>query len=339
MSFDPDAIVVRPFQAGDEAAVLRLHNRVLGDAQRGMSGISAELWRWKFLANPTGLVRLMLAEVPRHGVVGIYPTVPMRMSFGGRRELMLQAVDQAIAPEWLTRGGPHGLFVRLGQDLLQRWIGRGDDRATLVFGLPVVSWRSGAQHLGWQLVRDWDVCFRPVVDGERPRQVPADLAVHAVPRFDDTIDELFARLERGTQLTTVRDHTWLNWRYADHPTRRYHLFACRERATGVLRGIAVYGTSDLTRTHSGFVLDALHDEADHDTRVALVAALEAQARADRAAMLYAVWSAHDPHFLAWQELGYRVRGTPWFLAATSTVYDPVVLRQNWRFTLGDCDLV
>jgi hypothetical protein len=339
MPLDPDSLVVRPFAPGDEDGVLRLHNRLLGDATRGLAAITAEHWRWKYLANPCGPVHLMLAEHPRQGIVGTYPAVPMRISCGGQRALSLQAVDQAVAPEWLARGGPNGLFVRLGEEFLRRWLGRNAGQAEFVFGLPIVSWRSGATHLGWQIVRDFDACWREVPPGSGARATAADLEVRTVPRFDDTVDELFAPREQGPDLATVRDHTWLNWRYAATPTRSFVLFECRERRTGRLRGIAIYGRGDLVRPNTSFVLDVLHDDFDQDARTALVAALEGRTRADGTGLLVAVWNPHSPDFLAWQELGYRVRATPWFLVALSPMHDPVFLRQHWRFSLGDCDLL
>jgi hypothetical protein len=117
------------------------------------------------------------------------------------------------------------------------------------------------------------------------------------------------------------------------------LFECRERRTGRLRGIAIYGRGDLVRPNTSFVLDVLHDDFDQDARTALVAALEGRTRADGTGLLVAVWNPHSPDFLAWQELGYRVRATPWFLVALSPMHDPVFLRQHWRFSLGDCDLL
>lgn len=348
----PDPLTIRVADASDEAALLHCHN--LAFAGRAGPRTAAH-WRWKFLANPTGRLWQMLAEHPRAGVVGVYAGLPLAVTCAGRRRVAVQAVDQGVRAEWLRHGGEPGLFARLGQAFLAEWLadaepgrdepgGRGepaaaDERALFVYGLPGAGWRTGARHLGWQIARDWDATFRELPDGAPPRPVPGDLVVRAVPRFDADVDALYGALERGFGVATVRDARYLNWRYADHPDRRHVLLECRERAHGRLRGVCVYGVGDVMRPHTSYLLDWLHPADDGDTMTALVGAAEELARRDGTGMLCSVWNHLDPRFLALQERGYRVRGTPWFLAIVTNAYDTTFFREHWYFTLGDSDLV
>jgi hypothetical protein len=73
--------------------------------------------------------------------------------------------------------------------------------------------------------------------------------------------------------------------------------------------------------------------------VALLAACEDAARDEATGIVCAVANPMDPRFLAMQEQGYRVRGTPWFVALVSAIYDTTFFRDHWYFTLGDSDLV
>jgi len=336
---DLDPVTIRPFAPGDEQAVLACHNAVFADAARGAAPRSLAHWRWKFVANPTARVQQMLAVHPQQGVVGVYGSLPVAITCGGRRAFATQAVDHCVRPAWLRHGGEHGLFSRLGQAFLDRWLGTGPEQSLLVYGLPGSGWRSGARNLGWQIARDWDLTFRDLTPDDRPRAMPAALEVHAVARFGVDTDELFARLEPDFGVATVRDQRYLNWRYADHPERRYVLFECRERPSGRLRGVCVYGVGDLLRPHTSYVVDWLQATNDHDTMTALLAAAEGRAQQDGTGLLCSVWNHMDPRFLAIQEHGYRVRGTSWFLAIASALYDLVFFRDRWYFTLGDSDLV
>ncbi|MBL8738742.1 MAG: GNAT family N-acetyltransferase [Planctomycetes bacterium] len=338
-SDDADPVVIRSIEPGDEAAVLACHNRVFASGPHGRAARSPLHWRWKFLENPTRRMQQMLAVHRDEGVVGVYAAVPVAITLGGRRTFAAQAVDHCVRTEWLRHGGEPGLFARLGQAFLERWLGTGEDQAPLVYGLPGAGWRSGARHLGWQIARDWDVTFRELPPGTAARAVPSALVVGTVGRFGTDVDRLFDRLEPGLGVATVRDHRYLNWRYADHCEHRYVLYECRERASGTLRAVAVYGVGNLLRPHTSYVVDWLVGPDDGDAMAALLAAAEARAMEDGTGMVCSVWNHMDPRFLRMQEHGYRVRGTPWFLAIASAVHDTPYFRDRWFFTLGDSDLV
>jgi hypothetical protein len=342
---DAGIAAIRPWQPGDDEAVLQCHNTIFAAGGR-MPPRSLAHWRWKFRDNPTGTMMQMLAvdaqldgqRDPRDGVVGIYGAVPALITCNARRRLGAQAVDVCVRPEWL-RQGDGGLFPRLGRAFLDRWLGTGSDQAVVLWGLPVTAWRSGSVHLGYQNVRDWDVTFLHVAPDARPRPAPGDLAVQRVDRFGTDANALFARIEPSLGLATVRDSRYLNWRYADHPDRRYVLFECRERATASLRGLCVYATGDVVRPNTSYLVDWLQPADDVAAMTAMLAAAEQQTQQDGTGLLCSVWNHMDARFLQMQDHGYRVRGTPWFLVAMSPLYDIVFFREQWYFTLGDSDLV
>ncbi len=336
---DLSPLSLRPCRAEDAAAILRCHTAVFADAPLGIPARTLAHWNWKFLTNPTGRLMQMLAVHATEGVVGLYGSIPAHVTVGGRRCIAAQGVDTCVQAKWLKHGGEHGLFPRLGRAFHERWLGSSSEHLLFIYGLPVASWRSGSMHLGWQIVRDFDVTFRELPPGGAARATPSELLVQPVLRFGPETAELFARIEPSLGVATVRDHDYLNWRYADHPERSYVLFECRERASNRLRGVCVYGTGDLVRPHTSYVVDWLQAADDQATMTAMLAALEQRARLDNTGLLCSVWNHQDPRFLAMQEHGYRVRGTPWFLVATSTVYDTLFFRERWYFTLGDSDLV
>jgi ribosomal protein S18 acetylase RimI-like enzyme len=337
---DPNdtALTIRPAQPGDEDAALRCYNEVF--AVKPNEGTrSLAHWRWKFAANPPGRLAQMLAVHATAGVVGIYAAVPLFASCGGRRCLALQSVDHCVRPEWLRHGGNGGLFARLGQAFLDRWLGTSDDQAAFIYGLPVSSWRSGQRHLQWQIARDWDITFRELAPGAAARSLPHGLEVREVARFDADVDALWSRLAPTFGVATVRDRRWFDWRYAQHPDRRYELLACRGTGHNELRGVCVYGTGDAMRPRTSYVLDWLSPADDTDAMAAMLGACEQRTRRDGTGLLCSVWNHMDPRFLAMQDHGYRVCGTPWFLAVRSPTYDTTFFREKWYFTLGDADFV
>lgn len=339
MAPDLEPVEIRSWVPADEDELLACHNAVFADPARGVPVRTRAHWRWQYLDNPAGRMQSMLAVHPRAGVLGVYGAMPVRISVNGRRSIAAHAVDHCVRPDWLKHGGEHGLFTQLGRAYLERWLGTAAEQAMFVYGLPVTGWRSGSTHLGWQIVRDWDLTFHEFALDAAERPAPRDLVVRAVARCDADADELFTRLEPSLGLATVRDQRYLDWRYADHPDRGYTLFECRERATGRLRGLCVYGLSNVVRRQTSCLLDWLAPADDVDTTVAMLAAVERQARADGTGLVASVWNHMDPRFLLLQQHGYRVRGTQWFLAVASPIYDAVFFREQWYFTLGDSDLV
>lgn len=329
---------LRPWRPGDEHALLRCHNDVFAPPGSGHPPRELEHWHWKFRDNPAGDVSVLLANHVSGDVVGIFAVYPVRVSIRGRRMLAGHGVDHCLKPEWVRHGGGDGLFPRMARQFFADWLGRNKDQYTFLYGLPVQGFNSGSKNLGWKIVRDWDITFRELPAGEAPRQPSATMNVTVVDRFGDDVDRLFAEIEPSLGVATVRDQTYLNWRYADHPDNDYTLFECRERATGKLRGICVYGIGNVSRDHTGCILDWLHHSGDDDTMQSLLAAAEARAREDKTGILCAVWNAMDARFVDIQRHGYMVRGTPWFLVLESALYDVAYFREGWYFTLGDSDL-
>lgn len=63
------------------------------------------------------------------------------------------------------------------------------------------------------------------------------------PKLDARFDDLWRRGRVRDRVAGVRDAAYLRWRYAEHPTRRYELFAT-ERKDGKLHGYVVYRVQD-----------------------------------------------------------------------------------------------
>ncbi len=169
--------------------------------------------------------------------------------------------------------------------------------------------------------------------------MPGDLTVQQVDRYGPDVDALWASLRGELELATVRDSVYLNWRYSDRPDARYRLFECRERATGKLRGICVYGVSDWMRPNTGYIVDWLAPVADADATVAMLARCERQVVEDGVHVLATHFSHVDARFLGFQRLGFQVIGNSYFIVVVTKRFDTLLIRDKWYVTLGDSDLV
>ena len=327
-------ITIRPFRAGDEAGLLAGHNQIF-------PARSLAHWQWKFRDNPTGQIHTMVAEHATAGLVGAYVTLPAHYWIEGKRRIVGQCVDLWVLPEHRRAGPRPGLFVNLANAHYELWGGKGEHQNSFHHGWPIATWRIGQKYLRYEMVRDWDFLFREVPPGGLPPRASAgELEVRKVARFDAATDALWADFAKTTQLATIRDSRYLNWRYADAHDAHYELYECRERATGRLRGLCVVARTDFVLPNTCFIVDWLAPADDHDATVALVATAERRASELGAAALATLFQHRDPRFLQFQRLGFLVYGTIYFqVVIPFDVHETHFYKEQWYHTLGDSDLV
>lgn len=331
---------IRAFRAGDEQRLLDLHNAVFPDAEKGVAARGPDHWAWKFRDNPVGTPHIVVADAGDAGIVGTFSALPAYVWIEGERKITAQGVDLVVLPEWRRRPARPGMFVHLSRYYLDHFCGRDDGKTLFTYGWPIPNWRIGQKYLEYQMVCNWDVTFRELAaPGYQPPDAPGDLEVRETERFGPDLDPIFEGLKHEMPILLDRSARTLNWRFADCPDRDYTLYECREKNTGTLRGACVFRSADFVIPHAGLIMEWVCPRDDMDATVAMIAALEARARGDGCPALASVWSAQDPRFLHLQRMGYLVRGTSYFLVVQTFKHDVPYLRENWFYTMGDCDMV
>jgi len=330
-----DEFEIRSFRPGDEPRLLELHNQVFPGER------SREHWNWKFRDNPVGIPHIVVADAGEAGIVGTFSALPAFLWIDGEKRIAAQGVDLTVLPEWRRRPKRPGMFVHLSRYYLDHHLGREPEQALLTYGWPVPNWRIGQRYLDYQMVCNWDMCFREVgVPGFAPLDPPGDLEVREVDRFVAAdLDPLFERLKQEMPVLLDPSAATLNWRFVDCPDRDYRLYECREARTGALRGVCVYRVADFMVDHTAFLMEWVVPRDDDAATRALVSALERQAQRDVCPALACTWNAMDPRLVAFQRLGWLVRGTSYFLVVQTFQHDVVFLRENWFYTMGDCDML
>lgn len=252
---------VRAYQAGDCRAVLGLFETVFAQAR------SEAHWNWKFRDNPFGPVVVSNAWNARGELIGHYGAIPTPLLLGGKRVVAMQAVDTMLHPE--ARGS--GVFQKLGECCYQTAAQAG---VVAVYGFPNRAAMPGRiKRLGWKTVapmQRWN--FRLCLPASVAALVPvAGLrgvlfalyrgVVHTwlslqrwwlgrkAPRCETTIatsvpadmDQLWLAIaERPTPAPLVsvwKDRAYLQWRYGDHPEKKYSFYLVRE--SGALVALCV----------------------------------------------------------------------------------------------------
>jgi GNAT superfamily N-acetyltransferase len=232
------SVSVRRFSDEDLPQVLDLLEVALGAGPAG--GRTPEFFSWKHLDNPFGRSFLLLAEA-RGRVVGLRAFLRWRLSAGSATFNAVRAVDTATHPA--HRG--QGLFRRLTLAALDELRGEVD----LVFNTPNGKSGPGYLKMGWREVGRVPIAlrlrrplrvltrWRGVSQPGPPPPVTAPPAASLLER-DAQVAALLAHEPAPAGLATVRDPSYLRWRYGAGSPLGYRAVA--EERDGQLAGLAVF---------------------------------------------------------------------------------------------------
>jgi hypothetical protein len=258
--------------------------------------------------------------------VARYGALPVRTRVLGETRTFANLIDGAVWPgepegdAWLAlaqaylaaHGGPEGDLVHYG------W----PDERDLVLG---------KRHLEHELLRV--SCLLAREPGSGPRALPE--GVEELARFGPEADVLYACCATHWHASAIRDAAFLNWRFAEHPARRFRLLGVR--GGDVLRGYAVYHSDPGLLSGQALVMDWLVLPGDEEASERLLAGCLSCARADGAAGLLASFPEWSPWSLYFQERGFLHHPSEYLEVVRSSVprFDMLWLRDNWWTTLAD----
>ncbi|MBL8694282.1 MAG: GNAT family N-acetyltransferase [Planctomycetes bacterium] len=329
-------LVFRDYRPGDEARILECFQRVFDVGTPEARLRTLEHWRWQFERNPTQQFRILLAVDESAGgrVVAQYAGVPMRMFDRGERTIATQAVDSMVDPAYRRGLKRPGLFATLGAQWYAKWIRRDQDR--LAYGIPVPqAWRIGNALLRYEIVRTQPILYReacwPLLTGR-------GVEVRAIDSPGAEFDELFQRLAPDLRYLTVRDASFLRWRFLDHPTFRYTIFGAFEGAR--LRGYVVARVGDWIVPSNTILVDWLVPGGDIDAARELLRAVDGLRARSASPCLSLLLPDSNPWYRDLQLEGFLLAPSDYMtvVVASGAAYSPPVLRREWYHTLADFDI-
>jgi hypothetical protein len=328
-------ITIRPYQPGDEQAILSTFNRIFARADPAFVPRTIEHWHWLYSDNPCG-ARVMLAVEDGGEVLAQYAGLPVRARLGGRDVLFCQAVDSMSARDERPGLARRGLFSACCEAFRAAWSGEGEDRHVFVYGLPAANaWRVGRAQLGYGFLREGLV---HVLDVRGAASAGGDVEVREVERFGAEADELFERVAREHEALVVRDARYLNWRFAAAPSRAY--VSAIAWVGGRAAGLAVWRRGTFEDQDGGLVCEWLVPADEPRAAQALLAWLVRRTQARGATHLFALAAPHSREWLGFQQAGFRVRRARNLWAAHSHVRAHSLrwFARHFHVTFSDTDL-
>lgn len=328
-----DGYEIREYQPGDEEQIVEVFNRVFGADNPNHVPRGLAEWRWCFEQNPAG--RRVVVALHQGRIVGQYAAVPYRTRMVGDERMFLHIVDSMMLHEHRARFKRPGLFVHTARHFFELF--GGADKDPVHYGMPVEKhFKLGAQYLGYEIVRTHGLLARE--PGAGPTALPE--GVERLERYGDDVRALYERCAVDWHISAIRDAALLNWRYADHPTFEYVLLGVRDGA-GALAGTAVVRIADWIWPRMAVLCEWLVPPADEAVGRALREAVEAFGRAEGASALITLIPDWSPWFGRFQEAGWLVHGSNYFMGARS--FHPRIeqmwMKDVWWYQLTDVDLV
>jgi len=323
-------------------------------AERFGDGTIEDFYRWKYFGNPLGEAIVGIATAGE-AVVSVVAATPKRILISGTPVVAYELGDFLTDESYRKRG--------LFSQLIERVCSEVTTRSPLVYVRPNEnSYPILANKLGFREVQridarrfvipshtiarktgvpvgllqltgmDWFVRSRSI-----PR-VSSGVRVVSVTRFENEIDQLWQRASSAFDFALVRDHAYLNWRFAECPTP-YTMWRAEKngQSTGYIvtsaeRGAPVAAIVDLfaeaqdDETVRALVSTAMNHLLESGVQLISTWTLQSHARSAAHRILQrAIPMPRKQHLhLVFKNLGSQ----PLALPETS---------QNWHFTLGDCD--
>ena len=317
-----DELTSRPYQPGDENAIIGLYERAL---QRSLD---ANVWQWRYLDRPFGdpWIQLMWCE---DRLVGHYALVPSPARLRGADVSCAMSLDTLTDADFRQRG----IFARLAESAFDHARASG---VMHVRGFPNANSVKGfVARLGWTLSG-----ALPMLATVAPGAVAGDLAVTDVTVFDAEYDDLARRLAPQYPTISQRGSAYLRWRFSAKSGRMYNVVSVRSRDR--LEGYICF------KIHHddsyGVVGDIVELLCDRDEGVfrSLVAEAEGRLREMGAARVNLWLNLSDP-MTAWaMRCGYMITSDLTNVAFRSLAPDasenPATLWSEWFVQMSDSDV-
>lgn len=312
-----------------------LFNRVFRTPADSRPPRSPAAWDWRYRGDPIASHSSVAVDRESGRIVAHVGGLCMPTWCRGRVRPTALSVDNMVDPEWRRGLKRMGLFARLVNHWVDSWFGC--DRDFLAWGFPTHdNFRIGQRFSKYSLVRPLNVLVAE--DLGAVRESHPGVRVRLSSRLDPELDALWERSRAGMEMGVVRDHAYLQWRYAEHPETHYELLEARDARSGALRGLAVLRDGGLAED-ALMLVDWLVPLEDEAAAAGLRSAVAERAIEADAGVLLTWFPEGVPWFERFQRKGFHVRFTPLIHVARS--WDRSVriseLRRDFYATLGDID--
>ncbi len=347
---------VREGNEEDIEGVLSLRKMVFGKAEEDK--LDPRFWRWQMRENPDGAGWIYVAEEGGE-IIGHLADLPKRFSVQGRITLGTLTHDMMVHPRY-RRKGISTATAKLGIRKVEK--GKGEFmtaysiRLESLNSLLKVGWREGVKlpvlvypirfygiinrylhfKLGSLLIGGMARCFYLVLSGKKEGKKEDGVEIRRVHELDESFDLFWEKAISLYPIMGVRDRTYLNWRYLQHPTRDYIIYRALER--GEMKGYVVLRKVELLNFNSAVIVDLL--ALDSKILHQLITKGVEHSRQERTDLLGFMVPKPHPYYRALRKEGFLPSSKTFqFLVYSHRKEEVLFDPRRWYLTWGDTDVI
>ncbi len=344
---------IRPYQPGDEQAVVRLFDRVFGHP------ITETHWRWKLKHLPSPVENVWLA-VHEGQPIFHYGGIPCRFHLPTGEQIAMISVDGMTAPEFRRRG----VLTHVGRFIYDTWRDAG---IPFTLGLPNEQWGSRTKALGWEALFPFRWLIRPLRPAtllahrlgvpalarlrpldtvwNRPwdRFVKPDptVSIESVRQAGPDFDRLWEACAPEIKVSVVRDSQWVQWRYLSAPSQHYRVLLARRAQQPV--GYLAYRIKDTPQVKLGFIADLFTPPTERKGRATLLDRVLLRMQAEEVDAVFTLAIPKTPLYRTFRGAGFVFSRGAFSVQMVPLAPDlPMEMfrnPENWHLAGGDFDVV
>ncbi len=326
-----DDFRVQPYCSGDEDHILRLFSRIFPRPR------SLKEWSWIYREAPYGS-HIMLCWSPAGELMQHYACLVYKAILNGQETRIGNIRDTFASPEYthFRKAGRRGIAVA-AEALFDRWTGPG--KIPLCYGFPNLRhFRLGNLIMKYRSFSDW-CAFSYVFDqpASFSGRTAATGTITPIQSFDSKFDRLWEERKKKLQFAVCRDSTFLNWRFANHPSRSYVILTYSAYFSDEITGYVVIWLD----TDQAYLLDFCFPESIISSRWFWEEVIDTLKW--KGIVRINTWLAEtSPDLHTLKRLGFCNSMMNYSLVPTFRIFDPQLSTQwcdhNFYFNMSDSDL-
>jgi hypothetical protein len=217
----------------DKDKILTLLKIVFGENEYS----TKEYFDWIYEKNPQGNPIIIIAKNEEdNSIVGIETIVPINLLVNGKTVKSAFSCNSAVHPDFRNKG----IFGKLIDEIIK--LGK-EEKFYCIYGVPNKNSHHAFVNRGFSEIGKLKILGKPFkiskIFGNNFILKPLDLLIKKKneniriesfkENFDNKFNNLFKNKIINDKITILKNEDFLNWRYKQHPTRKYDTFQLYEK--------------------------------------------------------------------------------------------------------------
>ena len=267
-------MLIRKYREGDEKQIIPLLKHTF---ELPMFD-DDKYWNWMHKNNPTNPIKIWVAEDDGK-IIGHYAVMPVSMKIDSELQIGTLSLNTAVHPDYQGQG----IFPTLARQTYNESAKEGilitygypNERTYPIFikkldwfkipSLPMLFMPLDLKRLlvrkihnryVVEVLKGFGLLFLKIFFREKRHDTSEKIDVVKVSSFDDRFDEFWNEASKGYKIITVRDKTYLTWRYLDNPNYNYRTYLAEKE--GKILGYIVLKLTVMDKySKSAMIVDLL----------------------------------------------------------------------------------